>query len=353
MAVTKSIALSAEFDSAFDDRSSDQCTRILHEVAKLFLAESDRLSNDQIALFDDVLLRLIGRSDKQVLASIGSDLCGVAVPPLRAIRQLAFDSDAEVAGPVLRRSTALSDKDIESIADTRGQQHLLEISGRQTISVPLSDILVERGDRYVLAKLIRNLGARFSDEGCGALVAKAMQDDELAEALVRRSDVLPALRKELVAKVNNARTRVKQAAPSVLKGKIKAAIATMAECSEMPTSADYSAAVSKMVELSRKGGLNDRSVNRFAVEHDYVSVAAALSVRSAAPVEIIVPLLASVDLEGLMVACKAARLNWTTTKMIIRHRPGYPSVAEGEIEQANVSFDALSLSVAQRTIRLW
>jgi Uncharacterised protein conserved in bacteria (DUF2336) len=108
-----------------------------------------------------------------------------------------------------------------------------------------------------------------------------------------------------------------------------------------------------MIELSRKGGLNDHSVNHFAAEHDYINVAAALSVLSAAPAEVIVPLVASRELEALMVACKAARLNWSTTKMILHHRPGCAAVTPSQLEQVKASFDALSLSVAQRTIRLW
>jgi len=39
--------------------------------------------------------------------------------------------------------------------------------------------------------------------------------------------------------------------------------------------------------------------------------------------------------------------------MIIRHRPDRPAVANKELEQAKAAFDALPLSVAQRTIRLW
>ena len=60
-----------------------------------------------------------------------------------------------------------------------------------------------------------------------------------------------------------------------------------------PTPADYSAALSRLAELSRKGGLNDRSVNRFAVQHEYVEVAAALSFLSGTPVEVIVPVIES------------------------------------------------------------
>ena len=49
---------------------------------------------------------------------------------------------------------------------------------------------------------------------------------------------------------------------------------------------DYSAALANMVALSRKGGLNDRSVNGFAVKREYVDVVAALSFLSGTPVEV-------------------------------------------------------------------
>ncbi len=355
MAATESAALIAELEGALDGRLPERWARILRQVTKLFLAEAHRLNEAQIAVFDDVFIRLMERADTQALALLGNDLCGTTAAPRRAIRRLAFHDDILVAGPVLRRSRGLPDKDLVEIASMRGQEYLLEISGRPTFDAPLSDRLVERGETAVLDRLIQNPGASFSEAGCAALVAKARLDDRLAEMLARRPDLPPALRKELVAKVSDARMRSMQAKPPALQGKIKAAIASRAERAETqkPTQADYSAALARMGELSRKGGLNDRSVNRFAVEHEYVDVAAALAFLSGTPVEVIVPLIESVELDGLMVACKAARLNWSTTKMIIRNRPDCPAVTNQEIEQAQAAFDALSLSVAQRTIRLW
>jgi len=355
MAATETAALIAELEGALNGRLPERWTRILRQVTKLFLADAHRLNEAQIAVFDDVFLRLMERADTPALALLGNDLCGVTAAPRNAIRRLAFHDDVLVAGPVLRRSKGLPDKDLVEIASARGQEYLLEISGRQTVNAALSDRLIERGETAVLGRLIRNPGAQFSEEGCAVLVAKAKLDETLTEALVRRSDLSPALRRELVAKVSDTRMRSMQAKPPALQGKIKAAIATSAERAKTPTptQADYSAALSRMAELSRKGDLNDRSVNRFAVEHEYVDVAAALSFLSGTPVDVIVPLIESVDLEGLMVACKAARLNWSTTTMIIRHRPGCPAVTNRELEQAQAAFDALSLSVAQRTIRLW
>jgi uncharacterized protein (DUF2336 family) len=357
MAATESAALIAELEGAFDSRLPARWTRILRQVTQLFLTDADRFNERQIALFGDVFLRLMERADTPALAMLSNELCRANAAPRKVIRQLASHEDVLVAGPVLKRSKGLPDNDLVEIAAARGQEHLLEISSRQNVHAPLSDKLVERGETAVLGKLIQNSGASFSEAGCAALVAKAKLDERLAEALVRRSDVSPALRKELVAKVGDTRMRSMQAKPPALQGKIKAAIATRVERAATPTPtatpADYAAALSRMAELGRKGGVNDRSVNRFAVQHEYVDVAAALSFLSGTPVEVIVPVFESPDIEGLMVACKAARLNWSTTTMIIRHRPGGSAVTNKELEQAEAAFDALSLSVAQRTIRLW
>ena len=355
MAATVSAALIAELESAADSRSPERWTEILRQMTTLFLADAHRLNEVQISVFDDVFLRLMERADAQALVFLSNNLSGITVAPRKAIRQLAFHDDVLVAGPVLRRSARLLERDLVEVVNVRGEQHLLEIAGRQTVSASLSDKLVERGETAVLSKLIQNLGATFSEAGYAALVAKAMRDDGLAEKVVRRSDIPQALRRELVAKVSDARMRFLQTVPSALEGKILAAMATTAERVEVPAPmpVDYSAALAKMLELSRKGGLNDRSVNGFAVKRENEDVVAALSFLSGAPIEVIVPVIKATELDGLIVACKAARLNWSTATMIIRHRPGCPAVTNGELEQAKAAFDALSLSVAQRTIRLW
>jgi hypothetical protein len=54
---------------------------------------------------------------------------------------------------------------------------------------------------------------------------------------------------------------------------------------------------------------------------------------------------------GLIVACKAARLSWSTTTMIVRNRPNCPPSTDRELEQCVAVFESLLLSVAQWTIR--
>lgn len=355
MAASESAALIAELKGASERRSPERWSEILRQIASLFLIDAHRLTDAQIVIFDAVFLQLVERVDAQTLAFLSDNLSGVSAAPPNTMRRLAFHDDILVAGPVLRRSNHLTNGSLVEIANLRSEKHMLEIAGRQTVSASVSDELVARGEVSVLSRLIQNLGAKFSQDGCAVLVAKARQDKALAEQLVRRTDLPPELRRQLVAKVTDDRTRLLQTVPSSLQGKIQAAVATTMERVELPelTHADYSVAKVKMVELNRKGELNDRSVNSFAVKREYVDVVAALSFLSGAPVEVILPLLHTAELDGLVVACKAARLNWSTTTMIIRHRPGDAAVAAKELEQAKTMFDALSISVAQRTIRLW
>jgi uncharacterized protein (DUF2336 family) len=348
-----SATLIAEVDDAVDGRSPERCAEILRQVTDLFLSDAHRLGESQIGVFDDVLVRLIERADTPTLVLLSNNLCQASSAPRKAMRQLAFHQDASVAAPILKRSNGLPDKDLIDIANTHSQQHLLAIAGRQTIHQSLSDPLVERGEPAVHYALIQNLGARFSEAGCAALVEKAKRDGRLAERLIRRSDVPPALRRELVAKVDDARMRHLQAVPPAMREKIQTTIATTAKHVEhrAPQPIDYAEVQAKIAELSRTGRLNDSTVNRFAVRREYENVVAALSFLSEAPIDVIAPLIKSAELDGLIVACKAARLNWSTTTMIIRHRPDCPAVTNQELEAGQAVFDALSLSVAQRTIR--
>ena len=81
------------------------------------------------------------------------------------------------------------------------------------------------------------------------------------------------------------------------------------------------------------------------------TVVAALALKADVKVEAIEPLLEPDRVYGLIVACKAARLSWSTTTMIVRNRPNCPPSTDRELEQCVAVFESLLLSVAQWTIR--
>jgi hypothetical protein len=259
-----------------------------------------------------------------------------------------------LAAPVLRDSNRLSEKDLIEIAKTCSQQHLLEISGRDTLSEALTDVLMRYGDVNVSNALAWNAGARFSECGYATLVGRAERDESLTEKLGLRLDIPANLLRELLAKATDmVRARFLTAPRPAMRGNIQGCVPAIAGQINpgRPKPIDYTQAQNQVIALNRAGKLNDSMVNRFAVNHEYTNVVAALSFMSDVEIEAIGPLIESARLYGLIVACKAARLSWSTTTMIIRHRPGCPPATQRELEQGLEVFDALLLSVAQWTTR--
>ena len=353
----QSASLISELEAAVNGGSSERRVAMLRQVTDLFLSDADRLSETQIGVFDDVLTKLIDRVEARTLAQLSTRLSPVDNAPGEVVRQLAFHKEVEVAGPVLAKSSRLSESDLVEIASTRGQQHLLAISSRTTLNEVVTDVLIKRGDNMVAQSLARNEGARFSETGYSSLVERAERDDSLAEQLGLRLDIPIQLLRDLLAKASQAvKARLLQAAPPEMLDKINAAINTVVEQiggGKPVKKVDYTAAEAAVLALSRAGNLNDQAVNRFAVDRNYHNVIAALSLLSSTRIDAIEPLLTNPKLEGLILACKASRLNWSTTSMIIRNRPNGVLPSQLEFDEAKNVYEAVSLSAAQRTMRFW
>jgi hypothetical protein len=112
----------------------------------------------------------------------------------------------------------------------------------------------------------------------------------------------------------------------------------------------YSEALSRVLALSNAGKLNDSALNRFAMHREATNVIVALSVLSGAAIGAIEPLMEEKSCDGLIVACRASRLDWQTTLAIIRSR-SVPQLSEQELAHAKEEFEKLYLSTAQRMIR--
>ena len=326
---------------------------MLEEATDLFLSSVDRLSESQIGAVDGVLSHLIGRVDAAIVVHLSEALAPVARAPRQAIRKLAFHRDPVVAAPVLRCSPCLEEADLLEIAKSCSQQHLLAISDRKLLNEALTDALLRFGDVNVSNALARNAGARFSECGYATLVGRAERDESLAEKLGLRLDIPGNLLRELLGQVADVvRARFLTASRPVAKEKARGAGAAAAgpDRATQPK-IDYTKVQNELVALNRTGKLNDSTVNRFAVRQEYAHVVAAIALKADVKIEAIEPLLAADRVYGLIVACKAARLSWSTTTMIVRNRPGCPPSTDRELEQCVAVYETLLLSMAQWTIR--
>ena len=349
-------ALISELEDAVATGSPEKRIDILRRVTHLFVRDAEHLSEDQISVFDSVLVHLIQRIEAKVLAQLSTSLSQLKNAPIDVVRRLARDENIAVAWPVLTNSVRLTQEDLVEIAQTKGQGHLLAVSGRASLSPAVTDILVRRGDAQVAHALARNTGARFSESGFSGLVKKAEGDESLAELLGTRVDIPLHLFMRLVERASEeVRARLVASAPPVLKQQIQSAVVDVVDevNRSLGESQNYDEARRTVDALNRSGKLNDPTVFKIAADRRQKELVAALALMCGTTLDGMDSLLTSGSNDGVVFACKAAGLRWETAMTILKSRSVGDQRPDHEFEAERTAFDGITLRAAQRTVRFW
>jgi uncharacterized protein (DUF2336 family) len=319
-----SSSLFDDLDAALQSGSPERRVAMLRQVTDLFLSEADRLNENQIGVFDNVMVQLIERIESRTLAELSERLASVAHAPIDLTLNLARHAEIGVARPILTKSSRLTTAGLVEIANSKSQDHLLAISERAQIETAVTDVLLDRGNQAVVHSVAGNSGAQFSLDGFAALLTAAETDEKLAEKTASRLDLTLAL---------NA------AAASVDR--------------ESGTPRDFQAAKAFVERLRAKGGLDEDALFEFARERKYEETAVALALLSAASLEIIKPLMKSSRDDGLLIPCKVADCKWQTVSAILATKLPPGSAPKPGHDKLQIDFEKLSKSNAQRLLRFW
>ena len=327
----------------------------LRKVTDLFLADADRLSDRQVDVFDDVLVRLIDKIETRALAELSKRLAPIHNAPNDVVQQLARNDEIAVAAPVLMQSKRLTDADLIEIARTKSQAHLAAIAGRDQLEIPVTDVLVERGDREVLDRLVKNSGAAFSEQSFAALVDQAGQNESLALQLGRRLDIPLRLFRELLQRATEA---VRNKLLALTGGNPEDVQRVLAEVSgqvaaEAALPRDYTAANRLVQMLRERGELNQDAILTFVRADKYEELVAGLSALCGLSLDWIDRLLHAERGDALLIPCKAAGFEWATTRVILKNRPSWKAVSPGDLDSAWIEYVKLSRATAQRVVRFW
>lgn len=344
----------AELEDAIGGASLDKRADTLRRATDLFLREAERLTEAQIAVFDHLLVHLIKTIETKARAELSRRLASEAKAPVELLRQLAHDDEIAVAEPVLTQSPRLSNDALIEIASCKSQQHLSAISSRRTLDEPVTDVLASRGDRNVKYRLAGNAGARFSDAGFTALVDSAGTDDSLTVKIGQRIDLPPRLLHRLLSKATAAvRARLLAVAPAETRDVIQQLLSDIAGemYREIAPARDFGSALTTINTLREQGALNEATLLAFANARSYEDTVAALGALCSTSVEVLEPLITST--EGLLVVCRAARLNWETAKALLESWMLRPAMTKADVLRAKQDFFKLSESSAQRTLGFW
>jgi uncharacterized protein (DUF2336 family) len=188
--------LIVELDSALSRAPAAWRTTTLRRVTDLFLVDAASYTDDQVAVFDDVISHLIEKADRKVLVELSNQLAQIKNAPARVVGALARNPDVAIAGPLIEKSTVLTDADLAEIAD-KDRNHpivLAMIAARPQLSEALTDVLVRRGNAALARKLIDRTDAPLSESSFARLVTSVQNDKELAQAIAKRQDLPAELR---------------------------------------------------------------------------------------------------------------------------------------------------------------
>src|SRR3982750_880404 len=130
-------------------------------ISELFLQGAASFRPDHVDLFDGVLTNLVPHADIAERAELAERLSVLANAPRGLVGQLAHDDEIAIAGPLLRRSPLIDEKMLVEIASMKGQDHLLAMAERPTLSADLTDVIVARGGRQVVRRAAGTGGGAF------------------------------------------------------------------------------------------------------------------------------------------------------------------------------------------------
>ncbi len=329
----------------------------VRRLAELFIEGAPAFNPQHVAVFDSVLSALAPAIESATRAELASRIAVLTNAPPTLVGRLVRDADARVAGPLLRASPLIDEPTLVEIARAMGQAHLLAISERVTLGVPVTDVLVRRGERDVIRALAANDGAALSNQSYSRLIRRAESDGMLAIAMGKRQDISDEMLRELLAgSVDLVRRRLFEAATPLRKASIaKAMVAISGDApAQPPQMYDFAAAQREVVELHRAGQLNKETLLEFARTRKYEQTVAVLSAISAIPAAAVDKIVTGERRDSLLVLGRALGLEWPTVRALLALRSPEGRLSSAtDLELARANFERLSPLTAQRVMKFW
>ena len=325
----------SELEDAVSGGSSAKRVSTLRRVTDLFLHDGERLSEEQVKVFDDVLCLLIVRVETRARAELARRLAPVDYAPFEVIEHLAFDDEIEVAADVLTNSSRLGTDALVKIASTKSQDHLLAISGRANLPESVTDVIVDRGEGKVIHRLANNASARFSEAGYTGLIAHAQGDDALIEILGLRVDLPVQYLRDLLRRAKDAVcARLLAIAPAALQEEIRRVL--QADRAGGAAAGPGFGVAEQLVKLMKNlNELDEAAIVKFVGSGKLDEVAAALALLNDVPTELMARVLEGTRADLFLIPCKSAGLDWMVVETILRHRRGVPPIGEKTLWQAH------------------
>ncbi|MTH97661.1 DUF2336 domain-containing protein [Roseibium sp. RKSG952] len=329
---------------------------LARHVATLFALTSDRCSDEQVDIYDSVLVRLVDMVELEVRRYVAEQMAGLRRGPEETIRKLAED-EIEVAAPILKRSTVLRDADLVRIATDMGDAHRFAIAHRDILSEDLTNVLVRRGDLRVKRRLAANDGARLSEASMSVLVSDAAADATLQMSLADRVDLaenhiraLVVIASEEVRRKLKERGRTSEAARL---GEAKEVAARRMTNRYWLSRYDFETARSRVLLLAKRGMVSETTLRRFASEDRFPEAVAAFAWLVRCGIEEASHWMVREDPEPFLIIAKASGISAITVGGLLSVGPWRHRLTPEGRTAAMRKFERMSAADAKRKMAHW
>jgi uncharacterized protein (DUF2336 family) len=307
-----------ELDDAVSRGSAESRLRALWHTTDLLIAGT--YTEDQIWTFGEVIGRLASEIEVAARTQLAKRLARIDNAPIKIINKLAFDDSIDVAGPILRYSERLDVRTLVDNVRAKSQSHLLAISKRNSIAIPVTDELVARGNQKVVSSVAANKGARFSNFGFLHMIKRSESDSILAEQLGLRKDIPRHLFQQLIAKASDdVKKKLARERPDIASQILSSVTdVTGALHSKFgPASKNYFTAKRVVARKHQYGNLAENSILEYARSRKVEETTVGLSLLCSLPVDVVERALIENNREMTLILAKALDFSWETTMSLL------------------------------------
>jgi uncharacterized protein (DUF2336 family) len=334
-----------------NEKSNDKRIEILHSVTDLFFATEEQVGEEEKVVFGDVMNTLAAELEVEARRELSARLSSSTNAPRQTAMKLACDDEISVASPMLEQSVVLQNSDLVKIAGTKSQAHLLALSGRQRLSQDVTDVIVERGDDRVVARVAGNEGARFSQAGFDSMARRAsVSDGPLRDALCKRHDIperiVESIKENVAQKLHDDLSTQNFGISADL---IESVVSNRAAAMNLGIGDDAPGV--DIVKMHEMGQLSENMLAQFARERKISEAVTSLGLLAGVDENIARHCMFNADISALGILCKAIDLEKDTFSALMRLKSGMMPLSPEAIVRAVSRYEDLDADTAKRIIR--
>ncbi len=154
-----------DIDTMVTARNPAECGRLFKRLASLYQDFSLKADQDQLAVFDDVFVRLLPGCDRDTLLDQTLGWSRSAFAPKQTLMRLALSPSLEFSIPVLAHAQVFDDHDLWQIAKQANEAQQLVLATRAHLPALACDHLIAFGSDEVRSVLAANRTAHISKTG--------------------------------------------------------------------------------------------------------------------------------------------------------------------------------------------